>query len=212
MCRIQAFFFIHVTTLVTEFIAPPLAAVLLNTCGSHFAFLAAVSFELAALLALGLIKEPPREDRQESAQSAGEHGDDNDSQALESKLAFKQPFIKVMQYLRQDVGGLLSQKALMLGLLAVVGCRLGRPMLELILQYMSVKFGWHFSKVGHHCAVLKSENQSDRSEYRQTICFLSRPLPKYSFSCWFSRPLVRGWFERKDMHLRRIWRLHAVLS
>lgn len=147
--RIQAFFFIHVTTLVTEFIAPPLAAVLLNTCGPHFAFLAAVPFELAAFFALGLVIEPHHDHRNDDGSESDEHDNDNDNQPSDSRSTLGQPLLKVVRYLRQDVGGLLSQKALLLGLLAVVGCRLGRPMLELILQYMSVKFGWHFSKVGH---------------------------------------------------------------
>lgn len=149
--RIQAFFFIHVTTLVTEFIAPPLAAILLNTCGSHFAFLAAIPFELAAFLALGLIKEPHHDRSDECIGNSDECEDGNDHRHHTSKpkASYKQPLIKVMHYLREDVGGLLSQKQLLLGLLAVVGCRLGRPMLELILQYMSVRFGWHFSKVSN---------------------------------------------------------------
>lgn len=133
---------------MTEFIAPPLAAVLLNTCGPHFAFLAAIPFELAAFLALGLIKEPHHDRNDERAQNSDECEDGDDHHhASKSKASYKQPLIKVVQYLREDVGSLLSQRQLLMGLLAVVGCRLGRPMLELILQYMSVKFGWHFSKV-----------------------------------------------------------------
>lgn len=133
---------------MTEFIAPPLAAILLNTCGPHFAFLAAIPFELAAFLALGLIKEPHHDRNDEHVQNSDECEDgDVHHHASKSKASYKQPLIKVVQYLREDVGGLLSQRQLLMGLLAVVGCRLGRPMLELILQYMSVKFGWHFSKV-----------------------------------------------------------------
>lgn len=116
----------------------------MNTVGSHFAFLAGVPFEVAALLALVLIKETRQE--QSHGGDDGREGEE-DSHSTESKSHISQQWCKVMDYFRQDIGGLLSQKSLLLGLLAVVSCRLGRPMLVLTLQYMSARFGWHLSKV-----------------------------------------------------------------
>lgn len=175
---------------MTEFIAPPLAAVLLNTCGPHFAFLAAITFELAAFLALGLIKEPHHDRNDEGLNNPDECEDGNDSHhASKTKANYKQPLIKVVQYLREDVGGLLSQRQLLLGLLAVVGCRLGRPMLELILQYMSVKFGWHFSKVRTYppdaCLFFRLPSMSNECARRPTIFFPSKPPHRFSSFWWF---------------------------
>lgn len=216
--RIQAFFFIHVTTLVTEFIAPPLAAVLLNTCGPHFAFLAAIPFELAAFLALGLIKEPKHDLNDECTSNPDECEDGNDHHhASKSKTSYKQPLLKVVQYLREDVGSLLSQRQLLLGLLAVVGCRLGRPMLELILQYMSVKFGWHFSKVRDTyppkaCLILRLPWTSNECSCRPTISFQFKPPHRFSSFWWFYQASVHGWYARKATPLQLIWLLREVLS
>ncbi|CAN8097742.1 unnamed protein product [Discula destructiva] len=147
--RIQAFFLIHVTTLVTELISPPLGSLLMDTLGPHFAFLAGVPFEIAAFSALGLVEEPRSKRCQEVESNDDEHENFHNNLASETKPNFRKPLMKVVHYFRQDIGGLLSQKSLLLGLLAVVGCRLGRPMLVLTLQYMSVRFGWHFSKTGY---------------------------------------------------------------
>lgn len=201
--RIQAFFLIHVTTLVTEFIAPPLAAVLLNTWGPHFAFLAAVPLEIAAFFALGLIKEPRLEHNYERVSASDDRADgDDDDNAMESKSNFRQPWVRIMDYLRQDIGGLLSQKDLLLGLIAVVGCRLGRPMIELILQYMSVKFGWHFSKVrllnAEHRELLRPRQRQKHNNgvCRPVIFSPSKQQRRYSFFWWSCQPLVRGLYGK----------------
>lgn len=132
---------------MTELLSPLLGALLMNTLGSHFAFLAAVPLEVAAFFSLGLIREPSPEGERESATGLDDCESDDGDAALEAKSKFGQPLARVVHYIRKDIGALLARRSLLIGLLAVVGCRLGRPMLELILQYMSAKFGWPLSKV-----------------------------------------------------------------
>ncbi|KAF4452139.1 hypothetical protein F53441_4977 [Fusarium austroafricanum] len=147
--RTRAFFWVQVVLLITELIAPPLGAVLMKALGPHFAFLVAIPLEALAFVVLGFIpntRSPHNtsndnvdgEEEEEESQAAHNQGQEScNSQFSVSHM---------LQNTRRGFSTLGMQRGLWIGLLALVVAKMARPMLELILQYMSVRFGWPLSK------------------------------------------------------------------
>lgn len=139
--------------LVTEFVAPPIASVLMELAGPHFAFLTAIPLEALAWVALGLIRETKSsdagQDDMEEAQSLIDNnvGNVEDSRPTSLKSKIRWASSRLSHKLTHSVGALGSQMGLLAGLMALVVAGFARPMLELILQYMSVRYGWSLSKV-----------------------------------------------------------------
>nr|RBQ90591.1 hypothetical protein FVER53263_09940 [Fusarium verticillioides] len=154
--RTRAFFWVQVVLLITELIAPPLGAVLMNALGPHFAFLTAVPLEALAFVVLGFIPntrasvsvlsndmETTEADQSQSHSSQCE-------EATSDPVSFKERALQTLSHISHNiqhgVHTLGSHKSLLVGLLALVVAKMARPMLELILQYMSVRFGWPLAK------------------------------------------------------------------
>ncbi|EWZ89455.1 hypothetical protein FOWG_09155 [Fusarium oxysporum f. sp. lycopersici MN25] len=149
--RTRAFFWVQVVLLITELIAPPLGAVLMKALGPHFAFLTAVPLEALAFVVLGFIPNTRSSDNVPS-DVEGTEGDENQSANDEttnqnsSKVKILRTLSHLSDNIRHGVHTLGSHKSLLVGLLALVVAKMARPMLELILQYMSVRFGWPLAK------------------------------------------------------------------
>ncbi|WZH49536.1 major facilitator superfamily domain-containing protein [Fusarium acuminatum] len=146
--RTRAFFWVQVVLLITELVAPPLGAVLMKVLGPYFAFLVAVPLEALAFVVLGFIPNTrsthntPNDniDGEEAEESQVAH--DQRQESRDSRFSASH----LLQNIRRGVTTLGMQKGLWIGLLALVVAKMARPMLELILQYMSVRFGWPLSK------------------------------------------------------------------
>ncbi|KAH7182147.1 major facilitator superfamily domain-containing protein [Fusarium sp. MPI-SDFR-AT-0072] len=153
--RTRAFFWVQVVLLITELIAPPLGAVLMKALGPHFAFLTAVPLEALAFVVLGFIPNTKSSEsapsdiegtEREETQSANDQCEEtiNDQNPLKNKVL--QALSHLSHNIRHGVHTLGRHKSLLIGLLALVVAKMARPMLELILQYMSVRFGWPLAK------------------------------------------------------------------
>lgn len=159
----------QVILLLTEFIAPPFSTVLMQALGSHFAFLMAVPLEALAFVVLGFI--PNTRAPHNSPEGNAEGDEEEENQAAQEELresrsgqpSWKQRALRGLSHLSHNiqhgVRTLGMQPGLLIGLVALVVAKMARPMLELILQYMSVRFGWPLGKA---CT---SRSQKD------TICF-----------------------------------------
>jgi hypothetical protein len=139
--RTQAFFYVHVVILVSEMVAPVIGVFLLDAIGPHFTFLAGIPVKALGFIALLLIKE----------HDAKGHDRIHDPEAEESDLAaqgkIRRPWANLIRYIRKDIGDILVNRAVFISLLVLPVQKLSRPMLELILQYMSFKFEWPLSRV-----------------------------------------------------------------
>ncbi|KAF5565131.1 major facilitator superfamily transporter [Fusarium napiforme] len=154
--RTRAFFWVQVVLLITELIAPPLGAVLMNALGPHFAFLTAVPLEALAFVVLGFIPSTrasdsvPSNDMEtteaDQSLSPNGQGEEPPSDQDSSKNKVLQALSHLSQSIRYGVHTLGGHKRLLVGLLSLVVAKMARPMLELILQYMSVRFGWPLAK------------------------------------------------------------------
>ncbi|KIL92439.1 hypothetical protein FAVG1_04850 [Fusarium avenaceum] len=137
--RTRAFFWVQVVLLITELVAPPLGAVLMKVLGPYFAFLVAVPLEALAFVVLGFIpntRSPhntpsDRIDGEEAEESQVAH--DQRQESRDSRFSASH----LLQNIQRGVSTLGMQKGLWVGLLALVVAKMARPMLELILQYMS---------------------------------------------------------------------------
>lgn len=122
-------------------VAPVIGVLLLDAIGPHFTFLAGIPVKALGFIALLLIKE----------KAAKGHDSIHDPDPEESDPAaqgkIRRPWTSLMRYIRNDIGDILINRALFIGLLVLPVQKLSRPMLELILQYMSFKFGWPLSRV-----------------------------------------------------------------
>ncbi|KAF5539460.1 major facilitator superfamily transporter [Fusarium mexicanum] len=153
--RTRAFFWVQVVLLITELIAPPLGAILMKALGPHFAFLTAVPLEALAFVVLGFIPNTKSSDSAPSdiEVTEGEEApsaNDVCEETMNDENPSKNKVLQALKHLSHDIrhGGrtLGSHKSLLVGLLALVVAKMARPMLELILQYMSVRFGWPLAK------------------------------------------------------------------
>ncbi|KAF4337200.1 major facilitator superfamily transporter [Fusarium beomiforme] len=146
--RTRAFFWAQVVLLITELIAPPLGAVLMKVLGPHFAFLVAVPLEALAFVVLGFIPNTSSSSSSPDEYEEGREEQENEA-AIDRISCTKRAFLAVSHLTENVQSGVLTlgtQKSLLTGLLALVVAKMARPMLELILQYMSVRFGWPLGK------------------------------------------------------------------
>jgi hypothetical protein len=129
----------------------------MNALGPHFAFLTAVPLEALAFVVLGFIPNTRASDCVLSNDMETTEADQNQSlsgqreETTSDPVSFKERTLKTLSHISHDiqhgVHTLGSHKSLLVGLLALVVAKMARPMLELILQYMSVRFGWPLAKV-----------------------------------------------------------------
>lgn len=139
--RTQAFFYVHVVILISEMVAPVIGVLLMHAIGPHLTFLLGVPVKALGFIALLLIKEKAQESDDGSHDSVGEEAEPT----TQGKI--RRPLTNLMRYIRNDIGSILTNRLVFIGLLVLPVQKLSRPMLELILQYMSFKFGWPLSRV-----------------------------------------------------------------
>ncbi|KAG6354116.1 hypothetical protein INS49_005087 [Diaporthe citri] len=138
--RTQAFFYVHVVILVSEMVAPAIGVLLLDAIGPHLTFLVGTPVKALGFIALFFIKEKAKEADDGNPDSAGEEAEPTTHGKIPRPLA------NLMRYIRNDIGSILTNRLVLIGLLFLPVQKLSRPMLELILQYTSFKFGWPLSR------------------------------------------------------------------
>lgn len=133
-------------------IAPPIGVLLLDAIGPHLTFLVGIPVKALGFIALLFIREKSVEGHDRGHHPEAEEADT----AAQGKL--QRPWANLIRYIRNDIGDILMNRAVLLGLLVLPVQKLSRPMLELILQYMSFKFRWPLSRVSIVNQVFGSES------------------------------------------------------
>lgn len=131
----------HVVILISEMVAPAVGVLLLDAIGPHLTFLVGIPVKALGFFALLLIKEKRPE---EDFTNTGPETEDSDSIA---HVKTARPWASLLRYIRDDIGHILTNRVVLIGLIVLPVQKLSRPMLELILQYMSFRFGWPLSRV-----------------------------------------------------------------
>lgn len=143
--------------MASELIAPALGSFLMGRIGPHFTFLLGIPLLTFSLVALYFIRDEKPEyighsdvEDCESTRLNPESdeffsGLDNSSQtSLDGGTSGKTEgaLAGALRFVREDVGTLLVRAGVLAGLASLAVHRVARPLLELTLQYMSVRFGW----------------------------------------------------------------------
>ena len=132
--RTQAFFHVHIVVLVSEMVAPALGVLLMHAIGPHLTFLVGIPVEALGFIALFFIKEQAGDAGDGNRDSVGEQAEPTFQVKTQGLLA------NLVHYMRNfDVGSILTDRLVFIGLLVRPVQKLSRPMLELILQYMSFR-------------------------------------------------------------------------
>lgn len=145
--RAQAFFWLQVVLLVTEIISPPAASVLMGLIGPQFTFLLSIPIEsLGFLVILAMPSgEPAGNAQSPEANNHTRSPEDTAQHTLKDKLLHASAWLK--GYIKEDMKRIIYQRTLLVGIIVLSISKIARPILELILQYMSARFDWPLSKV-----------------------------------------------------------------
>jgi MFS family permease len=136
--RTRAFFYISVLFPVTELTAPPLGSHLLETIGPHLTFLLLNPLCLLGLFVIWFMPETLK---------ASESDDDQHQIASSEPFNMRKKIHSLVTHVSENVLPLLTRPLLFIAMLAIFVNRLPRPLLGLLLQFMSAKFRWKLAQV-----------------------------------------------------------------
>jgi len=148
--RTQVFFYIQMLLLVTELIAVPVAAQVMERIGPNHAFALMIPIEICTIPILFFIKETLVFGRED--QSLLVHSDSGSSHSAyltiwqRAKTRLHDGINAAHSHLVNGVLPLLRRRVLLLALAGFFINRLTRPVLTLLLQYASVKFSLRISQ------------------------------------------------------------------
>lgn len=145
--RTQAFFMFQVIMMLVKFCAPPLASLLMNKIGAHLTFLATIPVEAASLILLAFLSEPKPSGQLDDVETDEPAPATNRQKTMLGRL--KQAIRHTTHSLRHDVAKFLANRVVFISISALVLAKMGRPVLELTLQFISTKFKWPISKVSY---------------------------------------------------------------
>ena len=140
----------NVVVLLSELLAPPLGSFLMESIGPHRTFILGPPLEFLGLLIIPFLCDEPivKDDRMDASQEASEADSvEQPEEALNWSHGIRNKIQGTICYVRRDFISLLCHNSLLLGLLALSVHKVARPILELMLQYMSARFGWPLSRV-----------------------------------------------------------------
>ncbi|CAI4215795.1 unnamed protein product [Parascedosporium putredinis] len=156
--RTVAFFYFSVTIMVSELIGPAIGSILTAAIGPHLAFLATIPSYFLSLVVMYFIKdEEPQAtdacgleqgegngllDADYASSSTARSSRDYQSSSRGASPNRKHSMMEAVRFLRDDVWGLLLRASVLTGLLSLMVHRVYRPLLEVTIQYVSVRFGW----------------------------------------------------------------------
>lgn len=149
--------------MVSELIGPAVGSILTAAIGPHLAFLATIPSYFLSLVVMYFIKdEEPQAtdacgleqgegngllDADYASSSTARSSRDYQSSSRGASPSRKHSMMEAVRFLRDDVWGLLLRASVLTGLLSLMVHRVYRPLLEVTIQYVSVRFGWKLRTV-----------------------------------------------------------------
>ncbi|OOF96619.1 hypothetical protein ASPCADRAFT_129694 [Aspergillus carbonarius ITEM 5010] len=132
--RTRVFFYMAVSQMVSGLLSPPLSSLLLSRYGPDIPYLMGTPLELVGYLGIYMLPNPDPS-----------YGNCNESGEGESQP----PRARKATHLKEVFSYLLSPTGLLPLLLAFMVHKLSRQIEELIVQYMTVRFGWTVAQSGY---------------------------------------------------------------
>jgi hypothetical protein len=109
------------------------------------------SYPLALIILLCIPETAKRKDVSEP--TVDDPAPNGSSAAPEERSKFRQRLEALLEHVQTDLMPLLSRGTIVLGLLAFLINSLARPVFAILIQYMSVRFGWKLGQVGRFSLV-----------------------------------------------------------
>ena len=130
----------------------------MDTVGAYLTFIAGFPFLILGLLVLSCITEDGLKkvnDNESHLNQDASSGTGTDTLLNRSKHLLTVIFM----FIRKEFSSMfiIRETTLVVGIFSLAAQKLARPMLDLLLQYMSKRFGWKVSKVSLISAPLKFE-------------------------------------------------------
>ena len=145
--RTQSFLYLSVTILVSELLSPPLGSILMDTIGSYATFITGFPFLSLGLLPLAFMTEgKPKLDSDDQCHGQQACSSESRTGCLSTEEA-NHTFTGIFKSTQQNFSSVWKDNALLLGIFSLAVQKLARPMLDLLLQYMSKRYGWKLGKV-----------------------------------------------------------------
>lgn len=155
--RTRAFFWLQVAILISEFLGPPLGSLLIAKIGPYFGFLSGTVLMATGSFLLLLLPSKTATSRQSKVPIMGNPPlDDVPADDIGVPKKPEHFLRRVSGHLHNRVVSILSKKRLLVGIATMVVSKMMRPLLELTMQYMSIKFGWTISQVCHNASTQSS--------------------------------------------------------
>jgi hypothetical protein len=135
---------------MSEFLGPPIGSLLIAKIGPYFGFLSGTVLMAMGSSLLLLLPSKTANGRQSKAPILGnpplEHVPADDIGVPKKPEDLTR---MLSGHLHDSLVAILSTKRLLVGIATMVVSKMMRPLLELTMQYMSVKFGWTISQVSN---------------------------------------------------------------
>jgi hypothetical protein len=120
----------------------------MESFGPHFAFLSGIPVQFLPLLLLLFLPGNKERENIEAEDETATYAQSTASEANGSAAAqIRHAVSQLSRYLRNDMGRIFANRPLLIGLSAMIMAKMGRPVQELMLQFMTFKFDWPISKV-----------------------------------------------------------------
>lgn len=189
----------------------------MDTIGPHAAFLITTCTACTCLIVLPFTPDPlPTEDKSEGGsgdeQEALVPGDGASDREEPAAPSDDGPLDRLLKALRPDGVVRTAGSGLIVGLLVLVFGKMWRPLLEVILQYMSVRFKWPLGKVRHPQLVPAGVQSLIVSSCRLPSSSQSRPQCRSHCLPSSCRRLTSGFSRGTRVCLQQTWPRSAARS
>lgn len=140
--RTRSFLYLSVTILASELLSPPVGSALMDNVGPYTTFALGIP---CLILGLFVIPWIPQSSSKPSTDGLPTNASSREGSGIPVRGTKR--FKDLYESIQRDFTSILKEKAIIVGIFALAIQKLGRPIVTLLLQYMSIKFDWKLSKV-----------------------------------------------------------------
>lgn len=143
--RTKAFFYASVAMLLSELVSPPLGSVLMERFNPYVPFLTGIPLEMLGYVVLLYIPSTGNH----AGRRTSEHGlaSSAGDQQQSKSMAWESSFAWLGEYLKNFAADIKRHPGLIVAFFAFMVNKLARQIGELLIQYLSFRFGWTMAQV-----------------------------------------------------------------
>jgi hypothetical protein len=133
-----------------ELLSPPVGVFLMERYGSIFTYFLSIPWNIVALLILFLIPETKPKSNTEPSTLEDLTANESNGQSSEHPTLTRKvqrAFDNLYGHIQADVIPLLSRGVIILGIFSLFVSNFVRPIFDLLIQYMVLRFSWKYSQV-----------------------------------------------------------------